>query len=57
MPGLDVSRNTILKDCVFLFLREARIRRGQTEKEVPQPQERAELGLWKLNPWRMSVSS
>jgi len=31
--------------------------RGYTENDVPQPQERAELGLMKLNPWRISVSS
>ena len=31
--------------------------RSQTENDVPQPQERAELGLMKLNPWRISVSS
>ena len=28
-----------------------------TENDVPQPQERAEFGLMKLNPWRISVSS
>jgi hypothetical protein len=27
------------------------------EKDEPQPQERVELGLMKLNPWRISVSS
>jgi len=28
-----------------------------TEKDEPHPQERVELGLMKLNPWRISVSS
>jgi len=27
------------------------------EKDEPQPQERVEFGLMKLNPWRISVSS
>jgi hypothetical protein len=27
------------------------------EKDEPQPQERAEFGLMKLNPWRINVSS
>ena len=28
-----------------------------TEKDVPQPHERVEFGLMKLNPWRINVSS